>query len=379
MSNSFFESLRGRKVLVTGHTGFTGSWASLWLNCLGCKVGGYALPPNTTPSLYHSIFGDDASDFFDLNVLDHIEKFDTFNNAVQEFQPELILHLAAQPLVIEAYNNPYNTFTANTLGTLNVLESARLNNCVKAVLCITTDKVYENKEWHWPYRETDELGGKDPYSASKSSAELIVRSYAETFGSDELQIVSARGGNIIGGGDWAENRIIPDFVRSISSNEELVLRSPRAIRPWQHVLCLVHGYLSLLSRMLDQKDNKISGAWNFGPSPEEIFTVKDVVDIMADRWKVPQLTINENPSYRESMILRVDSSKAHNVIGWTPAFNTYESIAKTAEWYKGFYEDSSRALALTQQQIDEYENMLSQTMSNNYKFKSNDSIEGAFL
>ncbi|NVL42758.1 CDP-glucose 4,6-dehydratase, partial [Pseudomonas syringae pv. actinidiae] len=245
----FEDSLAGKKVLVTGHTGFTGGWACLWLKSIGAHVAGYSLAPETTPSLFEELGLENDVD----SVLGDICDFDKLLQAVEAFQPDLILHLAAQPLVRRSYREPVQTFMVNAQGTAHVLEAARLVKSVRGVLCVTTDKVYKNNEWAWPYRENDPLGGKDPYSASKAAAEMIIQSYGASYPFSQglgPAIATARGGNIIGGGDWSEDRLIPDFVRAVNEGQVMTLRYPDATRPWQHVLALVHGYLVILAELL---------------------------------------------------------------------------------------------------------------------------------
>ena len=245
----FERALACQRILVTGHTGFTGGWASVWLHSIGCEVVGLALPPDTTPSLFNALELDQKI----TSILGDIADPQVVEDVIAKHQPDLILHLAAQPLVRRAYREPSRTFMVNAQGTAHVLDAARRHKKVKGVLCITTDKVYRNNEWVWPYREDDALGGKDPYSASKSAAEFIIQSFAASYPwQDGLgpAIATARGGNIVGGGDWSEDRLIPDFVRAVEKNGTLTLRYPDATRPWQHVLALVHGYLLILAGLL---------------------------------------------------------------------------------------------------------------------------------
>jgi CDP-glucose 4,6-dehydratase len=252
----FERALHGRRVFVTGHTGFTGSWACLWLQSIGAIVEGYSLPAETTPSL----FGAAGLETLVRGTLADICDYPRLLSAMQVFRPDLVLHLAAQPLVRRSYREPLRTFEVNAQGTAHVLEAARTVGGVRGVVCVTTDKVYRNNEWPWAYRENDPLGGKDPYSASKASAEMVIQSYAASYPFSEGKgpaIATARGGNIVGGGDWSEDRLVPDFVRSVVNDAPLTLRYPEATRPWQHVLALVHGYLLLLGKLM-------------GPEPEAV-------------------------------------------------------------------------------------------------------------
>lgn len=334
---------------MTGHTGFTGSWACLWLDAIGCEVSGLALPPDTKPSLFEaaglqqdvrSRFGDIA----DPAVVDE---------AIEQYQPELILHLAAQPLVRRAYREPARTFMVNTQGTAHILDAARRNKGVRGVLCITTDKVYRNNEWVWPYREEDSLGGKDPYSASKSAAEFVIQSFAASYpwqAGEGPAIATARGGNIVGGGDWSEDRLIPDFVRAVIEGNKLVLRYPEATRPWQHVLALVHGYLMLLSGLASGDPAKYAQAWNLGPSDGREYSVRHILELMSGAWRRPDVDYLDNP-LPEARALALDSSKAQRLLGWHSPWDTRRVVAETTTWYRDYYANPLAARALTLKQI----------------------------
>ncbi|EIM96479.1 CDP-glucose-4,6-dehydratase [Paraburkholderia hospita] len=343
----FEAALAGKRILVTGHTGFTGSWACMWLKMLGAEVAGFSLPPDTSPSLYieAGVSGDVAGTTGDICDL----------NAVQEcfesFQPELVLHLAAQPLVRRSYREPVWTFAANTIGTAHVLEAARSTSSCRSVVCVTTDKVYKNNEWAWPYRENDPMGGKDPYSASKAAAEMVIDSYRYSFGSDPVHpigIATARGGNIIGGGDWSEDRLIPDFVRAVNGGGSLTLRYPDATRPWQHVLALVQGYLMLLAG-LERDRATFSRAWNLGPQDARQFSVREVLEILANDWQRPVLDYQQNP-LPEAVALALDSTIARNILGWRTPWDTERVVRETAAWYRAFHNGdvSARELCLAQ-------------------------------
>lgn len=344
----FETALSGKRILVTGHTGFTGSWACLWLRQLGAEVKGFSLPPDTSPSLYveAGVSGD----------VDGVEGDICDLGAVQEcfarFQPELVLHLAAQPLVRRSYREPVWTFATNAVGTAHVLEAARSTSSCRSVVCVTTDKVYKNNEWAWPYRENDALGGKDPYSASKAAAEMVIDSYRYSFGSDPvhpLGIATARGGNIIGGGDWSEDRLIPDFVRAVNGGGTLSLRYPDATRPWQHVLALVQGYLMLLAGL--EKDRQVySRSWNLGPHDTRQFSVREVLEILAKDWQRPQLDYQQNP-LPEAVALALDSSLARNILGWQPPWDTDRVIKETAAWYRAFHGGEAGAREICLQQL----------------------------
>ncbi|WKJ92016.1 CDP-glucose 4,6-dehydratase [Methylomonas montana] len=344
--------LSGRKILITGHTGFTGGWACHWLGSIGANLTGFSLPPETIPCL-----------FDDLTIATHVQTvygdicdYSLLLKTVEDFRPELILHLAAQPLVRRSYREPLRTFEVNALGTANVLEAARTVEGVRGVLCITTDKVYKNNEWQWPYRENDPLGGKDPYSASKSAAEMVIQSYAASFFGGDAKgpvVATARGGNIIGGGDWSEDRLIPDFVRAITNNSTLTLRYPDATRPWQHVLALVQGYLMLLAGMLSDKPELYARAWNLGPQDPKQYSVRNVLELMSMHWQRPNIEYMDNP-LAEANALALDSSIARNILGWIPPWDTERVVAETAKWYRDYYNAPSKVRDLTTVQIQSW-------------------------
>lgn len=347
----FEDELSNRRVLVTGHTGFTGSWASAWLLSIGCDVVGLALAPDTEPSLFEALRLDEKME----SVIGDISDPQLVDEAVARFQPDLILHLAAQPLVRRSYREPALTFMVNAQGTAHVLDAARRQKSVKGVLCITTDKVYRNNEWVWPYREDDALGGKDPYSASKSAAEFVIQSFAASYPWQEGMgpaIATARGGNIVGGGDWSEDRLIPDFVRAVQNNGSLTLRYPHATRPWQHVLALVHGYLLLLSGLVSEQPGKFAQAWNLGPSDHREYSVREVLEMMSTHWHSPTLEFLDNP-LPEARALALDSSKAKRLLGWQSPWDTERVIAETATWYRKFHSSPADAYDLTMGQINQ--------------------------
>lgn len=346
---SFEQALAGRRILVTGHTGFTGSWACLWLHEIGAQLAGLALAPETDPSLFtaarvQELVPTTLGDICDEAVV---------RQAIERFQPELVLHLAAQPLVRRSYREPVRTFAVNAMGTAHVLEAARHVRSVKGVLCITTDKVYRNNEWEWPYRENDPLGGKDPYSASKSAAEMVIASYAASYPFTKGEgpaVAIARGGNIIGGGDWSEDRLVPDFVRAVTQGTTLVLRYPDATRPWQHVLGLVHGYMMLMAGLVGSSPAKVARAWNLGPHDPKSHSVREVLEMLSDCWQRPSLDYQKNAA-PEAGALALDSSLARNALGWTPAWSTEQSVAQTAAWYRAFHQDRKDARQITLEQI----------------------------
>ena len=345
-----FNSLKGKRVFVTGHTGFTGSWACIWLNQLGCEVFGYSLEPETTPNLFAEA---EVAKLVNGKIAD-IRNYENLREAIVKFQPDLVLHLAAQPLVRKSYRIPRETFEVNAQGTANVLEAIRGVDSIKGVLCITTDKVYKNFETDRQYVETDELEGQDPYSASKAAAELIIASYRSSFGTAGTAfpvIAVARGGNIVGGGDWSEDRLIPDFVRAYDSNKELQIRFPSSTRPWQHVLSLVDGYLTILAGMLAPEATKFDRAFNLGPIEAESYSVASVLELMSKH--LSGVAIKEDKSeLHEAGKLGLNSDLAVKTFGWNPSWNTTEVIEKTASWYKAFLAQDKPALQLCLDQIE---------------------------
>jgi CDP-glucose 4,6-dehydratase len=346
----FEAALKGERIFVTGHTGFTGGWLVCWLKRIGCDVAGLALEPVTSPSLFATagIAAGIGSTIGD------IRDFATVRAAVERHRPSVIIHLAAQPLVSKSFADPLETFATNALGTAHVLEAARLTAGVKAVVCITTDKVYRDQDWVWGYREQDPLGGKDPYSASKACAELVAASYRATLAErgNGVLIANARGGNIIGGGDWSADRIVPDFVRAVTMRQAVNLRSPDAVRPWQHVMALVHGYLVLVSRLLGG-DRAAADNWNFGPGDEAARTVGDLVERLSAVWTRPEITYAAG-SFPETRFLHLDSTKARALLGWMPPLSFADTVELTADWYREFAADPKKAAQITDRQIERY-------------------------
>ena len=347
-------ALRGARVFVTGHSGFTGGWLVSWLKRIGCDVAGLALPPATEPSLFASANIAEGI----TSTMGDIRDPAAVRAAIERHGPSVIIHLAAQPLVSRSFADPIETFATNALGTAHVLEAARLTPGVKAVVCITTDKVYRDQDWVWGYREQDPLGGKDPYSASKACAELVAASYRATLaerGNGAL-IANARGGNIIGGGDWSADRIVPDFVRAVTTRQPISLRNPGAVRPWQHVMALVHGYLVLAARLLSG-DRSAADNWNFGPSDEAARTVEDLVEQLSAVWTRPEITCAPG-SFPETRFLHLDSTKARSLLGWAPPLSFADSIELTAGWYRDFAANPAEAAHITVRQIEHYRNAL---------------------
>ncbi len=352
---------KNKKVFLTGHTGFKGSWLKLWLEHLGAQVTGYSLNPNTSPNLFEAsglINTNGTSEFGDVCDFALLEK------SLKASKADVVFHLAAQPLVRYSYENPIETYATNMMGTVHLLNAVRATPEVRAVVIVTTDKCYENREWLWGYREDDPVGGFDPYSSSKACAEIITsamrRSYFNEHGP---AIASARAGNVIGGGDWAGDRLIPDIMRAIQNQNVLKIRNPQATRPWQHVLEPLHGYM-MLAEALFSKGREFAEAWNFGPAEQDAKSVGEIVHMMSETLKSlgskPEFKFELNDSLEhknklhEAHFLKLDCSKAHALLGWQPRWNAETAILKTAEWYKSFYENPKLAKTLVLKQITDY-------------------------
>ena len=323
---------RGRRVFLTGHTGFKGSWMALWLHQLGAEVTGYALAPPTDPSLFEAARVGELIDHVEADVRD----LPALQAAMAKARPEIVFHMAAQPLVRLSYDQPVETYATNVMGTVHVLEAARRVGGVKAMVCITTDKCYENREWVWPYRETDPMGGYDPYSSSKGAAELVVAAYRRSYfqGEGAMGVASVRAGNVIGGADWALDRLIPDLVRAFEAGEAPVIRSPNAVRPWQHVLEALGGYLMLAERLLGG-ERAFADAWNFGPLDDDARPVSWIVERMQTGWSgasAPQPFTGTTP--HEAGLLKLDTSKARTLLGWSPALRLDEALGWIIDWHQ---------------------------------------------
>jgi CDP-glucose 4,6-dehydratase len=347
----------GLPVLVTGHTGFKGAWLSAWLARAGAQVHGISLPPPDGPNLFGSL--ELARQMASSQFID-IRNEERVRAAVAELKPVAVFHLAAQALVRRSYVEPMETLQTNILGTANVLNAARLEPAVRAFVCVTTDKVYENREWVWSYRETDPLGGFDPYSGSKAGAELVTLIFQRGLRRPDntLWIATARGGNVVGGGDWSEDRIVPDVIRALRSGEPIRLRNPNSVRPWQHVLELCEGYLRLGRDLLAQAPGSDS-AWNFGPSQTGDVKVGEIVNLILGRWGRPQHPVShESSAVHEAKLLRIDPSKAIAGLGWRSRLTIPEAIEWTADWYRATLEEGQSSWSTTTRQIADFESRI---------------------
>jgi len=349
---------KNKKVLITGHTGFKGSWLSLWLQAKGTRVIGYALPPPTTPNFFEigKIAESMTSIEGDVRNLDHLIA------VIKKHQPEICIHMAAQSLVRYSYQHPLETYETNVMGTLNVLEAVRQTPTIRAALIITSDKCYQNREWIWGYRENEAMGGNDPYSSSKGCAELITTAYRKSFLSKKessepnISVASARAGNVIGGGDWSADRLIPDVIKAVTANKAVVIRNPNAVRPWQHVLEPLNGYLVLIENLWKQ-GAQFEGAWNFGPNDDDCKPVGWILEALNKLWEGGiqwESNTVENP--HEDILLKVDSSKARNFLGWSSKLSVGKALRWSAEWYQG-YLCQQNMRRLSEEQIQRYEEL----------------------
>lgn len=337
----------GKRVFLTGHTGFKGGWLSFWLSELGAEVHGYALAPPTRPSFF-DVSG--LQKHLASSTIADIRDGNALAMAMAKAEPDVVFHLAAQPLVRRSYADPADTFSTNVIGTVNVLEAARASKTVRALVNVTTDKCYENREWHWPYRENDPLGGHDPYSASKACAELVTASYRQSFMSAAgILLASARAGNVVGGGDWAEDRLVPDILRAFDAGRVLSIRSPSAIRPWQHVLEPLSGYLLLAQRLLSG-DAQAAASWNFGPAQESARDVRTIVEFFSRRITGSSWTADDQPQPHEAGRLELDSSKARTLLGWRQRWSIDETLGHTLDWHMAWRGGADMA-AMTRHQI----------------------------
>ena len=351
MNDTFFKD---RKVMVTGHTGFKGSWLSLWLEKLGAKVIGFALDPYTSRDNFVISKLSDRM----MDIRGDVRNSDHFSSVVKKYEPEIIFHLAAQPLLTLSYKIPRETVETNVMGTVNVLEAFRKSKTARTLIVVTSDKCYENREWVYGYREIDPLGGYDPYSSSKAAAELIVSAYIRSFfnpdnyDSHRKVVATVRAGNVLGGGDWREGRILPDCIRAIESDKEILIRNPDSVRPWQFVLEPLNGYLLLASKMHDDPE-RYSGSWNFGPAANSIITVRKLVEKVIKYYgKGSMKEIQSKADLHESKLLNLDISKATYLLGWKPKMSIDEAIKMTIEWYKNYKNES--IAGLIERQIIEF-------------------------
>ena len=351
----------GKKVFITGHTGFKGSWLCLWLHKLGAEVHGYALEPPTQPSLFELAH---VADLLTSHQVADIRDGVVLSAAIQRVQPEIVIHMAAQPLVRESYQIPAETYATNVMGTVNLLESIRQCPSVKSVVNVTTDKCYENKEWVWAYRENEPMGGFDPYSSSKACSELVTAAYRQSFFNQQqyeehgVALASARAGNVIGGGDWAKDRLIPDCIDALLANKTIRIRNPYSIRPWQHVLEPLSGYISLAQKLYESGPDYAEG-WNFGPSDEDAKSVEWIVKRLCDQWgggACYEIDSGDHP--HEAHYLKLDCSKAHMRLNWQPRWGLSKTLSVILEWVAGYKADEN-IYEICLKQIDEYERVIS--------------------
>lgn len=355
-NKEILSSYKGKKVFITGHTGFKGSWLTTLLIELGANIRGFSLEMHTSPSHFELL---EISNEID-HVIGNINDLESLETALVEFQPDIVFHLAAEAIVKDSYHNPVNTFKTNIIGSVNLLEAVRKCQSVKSLVYITSDKCYENSEWIWGYRENDQLGGHDPYSASKGASELVFSAYCRSFFSlrENFGAASTRAGNVIGGGDWASSRIIPDCIRAIDSNLPIKLRNPQATRPWQHVLEPINGYI-MLGSLLNTDSNTYSGSWNFGPSTSEVLTVKAVANNIIKLIGRGSIEITKNQTHQhEANLLQLNCDKAKQILKWFPRWSAIETISATAEWYKVYLERGDIKSITKKQIYDFYKEML---------------------
>ncbi len=356
MENVNFKAYKDKRILITGHTGFKGAWLALWLHKLGAKIIGYSLPPPTQPNLFEAIQLEKDI----IHVTGDVRDKEALEKAFKEHNPEIVFHLAAQPLVRYSHQDPRYTYETNVLGTLNVLEAVKKTPSVKVFINITTDKCYENKEVLYGYKETDPLGGNDPYSSSKACSEIITHAYRHSFFNPEqygskhnVAIATVRAGNVIGGGDWAEDRLVPDCVKALSQNKTIILRNPKAIRPWQFILEPLSGYLCLGAHLLQNGAN-FSQAWNFGPDESDAVPVETVVKSAIQHWGSGEYTITPDLNIKEAKLLTLNAQKAQTQLGWKPVYKFNDAIKHTLNWYKKYYTNKSGLREQCLQDINDY-------------------------
>ena len=342
---------KDKKVFLTGHTGFKGSWLALWLTKLGAEVCGYSLEPTTTPSMFTEL---DVQNKLKKSIIGDILDYDKLAKEIQDFQPEIIFHLAAQPLVRLSYSEPILTYKTNVIGSLNVLEAARNCSSVKAFVNVTTDKCYENKEINRGYREDEPMGGYDMYSSSKGCVEIMSSSFRRSFLQNGYAMATARAGNVIGGGDWALDRLIPDCVRFINTGEKIEIRNPVAVRPWQHVLEPLSGYLLLGEKLLEHGLHFADG-FNFGPYEDSVLKVAEVAQKVVENYGKGEVVVHKRDNLHEANLLMLNIEKAEKVLGWTPTYTANQAIRETVDWYKHFYAEDTDMYNFTLNQINKYE------------------------
>ena len=351
-----FDIYKNKKVFLTGHTGFKGSWLALWLKNLGAEICGYSLAPDTEPSLFNILNLDKK---IEKHIIGDIRNYENLKQAISSFNPDIVFHLAAQPIVRISYNNPLETYQTNVMGVVNLLEAARMLGNIKAIINVTTDKCYHNKEENYAYKETDPMGGYDPYSNSKACSELVTSSYRNSFFNNSeygkkhnTLLASARAGNVIGGGDYSSDRLIPDFVKAVHSGKEIVLRNPKAVRPWQFVLEPLSGYLLLGAKLL-AKEKTFASAYNFGPYENSIITVESVVKEAARFFGKGGYAIDKIKHPHEANLLQLNIEKAEKELKWKPVYAVTQAINETMSWYKAYYDNEDMA-RFSNKQISEY-------------------------
>jgi CDP-glucose 4,6-dehydratase len=350
---------RSKKIFITGHSGFKGSWLVVWLKLLGGRVYGYALDPPTSPSLFTAV---NVASMMEENWVADVREYSTLTSALQQAQPDIVYHFAAQPLVRESYLEPRDTFETNVIGTVNILDAIRKVPSVKVCIVVTSDKCYRNREWEYSYREEDEIGGVDPYSASKACTELVTSAYRTSFLSTErgraIGLATVRAGNVIGGGDWAKDRIISDCILSLQAGNSIKVRNPQAMRPWQHVLEPLSGYLWLAAKLWSHPE-KYSEAWNFGPASDDWHSVREMADMVVSEWGSGDWTdISEAGAPHEAGLLRLSIDKAQSRLGWMPIWRLHKAVCQTINWYKSFYSMATptQLLMACETAIKEYSN-----------------------
>lgn len=345
LNKSFWKN---KRVFLTGHTGFKGTWMSVWLEMMGADVTGYSLAPTSSPNL----FDETGITKKIKSIIGDVRNFDQLKEAIENCSPEILIHMAAQPLVRYSYDNPLETFSTNVMGTVNLFEAAKISQNLKVIINVTTDKCYENKEWEWGYREDEPMGGLDPYSCSKGCSELITNSFRHSFYKN-IAISSARAGNVIGGGDWADDRLIPDALRAFEKLENVKIRNPKSTRPWQHVLEPISGYL-LLAEKLYQDHYTFSGAWNFGPNDSDAISVESMVKQLCSKWSNDcSWEIDNSCNLHEANLLKLDISKARHKLNWEPKWSSSDAIDRIIEWHRGWL-DGKNSIELCTKQIKKY-------------------------